>query len=450
MRGNNKHIDSEAFRKYRTDEMTSEERNAFEKELQKDHFLAEALEGLEQLTPEETIEGLKGLSKRIAMPQRKKRIRLVASAASILLLVSIGVLWLQIQKEDPLPKVTQTEKIELPRKVQEKEKIIALPEPVSPEIEVEEIKPLEAQVETEKVVVAPTLMETGLKVSTIEKKKPEVVSEVQEESLAEVEPAEALMGKVQGISVTAKGSQPIKNASNLAIPDSNIRIRGITTIKSANLPASTKTLRGKVIAAADKMPLPGVTLVEKGGTNGTVTDMDGNFELPLSDSNSIVTASFIGMENKEISPANNLNTVIELEPNDLALEEVVVVGYGTQKKSSLTGSASNVNAETEPESQPQSEHASPIEGYKNLRNYLKEEAILPNDYPQNKVVVRLKIHLDAKGKILNFEKLNNAPDDLYLKARELILNGTGWKPALENGRTTSSFVTLRIVFKKHE
>ena len=448
MKGNNKHIDFEAIRRYRADEMTPEERNAFEKELQKDSFLAEAFEGMEQLPPEEIAQHIRELSSQVSSPKKNDKFRFAAAAASVLILVSIGILWFQIQKENSVPKVTQAEKIESPSEVQEKEPITVQPEPVRvvTKTDLKKLQPLQAKVETKKALKTTELAEMSPKILPIEKKEPEVAANVQEETETELELAEALTGKVQGIMVDSKDLQLTKSATNQAKPDGNIRIRGYAKLDSDKTIVTTKTLRGKIISAADKMPLPGVTLAEKGSSNGAITDVEGNFELPLIDSNSTVVVSFIGMESKEISPADSTTAIIELEPDQLALDEVVVVGYGVQKKESVIGSKTLV----ETENQLRLEQAAPLGGYKELREYLGKNALLPNDYPKKKEVVRLKISLDAQGKIQGFQNLNDAPEALFEKVKSLILKGPKWQPALNDKQPTKSFVKLRVVFQKRE
>lgn len=89
-------------------------------------------------------------------------------------------------------------------------------------------------------------------------------------------------------------------------------------------------------------PMPGVTVVVKGTTNGTITDADGLFSIKVQDSKSSLTFSFVGMESQtiEIGGRSNINVTLKTTASDLS--EVVVVGYGTQKKSDLTGSVVKV------------------------------------------------------------------------------------------------------------
>ena len=103
-------------------------------------------------------------------------------------------------------------------------------------------------------------------------------------------------------------------------------------------------ITGKVTSSDDGEPLIGVNIYEKGTTNGTVSDIDGNYSLQLTQENSTVVFSFIGFVAQEITVEpgqTNLNVV--LEPDGIDIDEVVVVGYGVQQKSHLTGSISKLN-----------------------------------------------------------------------------------------------------------
>lgn len=95
----------------------------------------------------------------------------------------------------------------------------------------------------------------------------------------------------------------------------------------------------------NNQPLPGVNVVEKGTTNGTTTDVSGRFSLTVQDEKSVLIFSFIGYTPQEILVGGQTQFSIDLQPDLKALEEVVIVGYGTVKKSDLTGSVSSVKME---------------------------------------------------------------------------------------------------------
>lgn len=105
-----------------------------------------------------------------------------------------------------------------------------------------------------------------------------------------------------------------------------------------------KSIRGKV-TSLDGYPLPGVTILIKGTTTGTVTQPDGTFSIENIESGNTLVFSFIGMKTKEIEVGNQTNINVSLEEEAIGLEEVVAIGYGTVKKRELTGSVSSVKSE---------------------------------------------------------------------------------------------------------
>ncbi len=104
-----------------------------------------------------------------------------------------------------------------------------------------------------------------------------------------------------------------------------------------------KQVSGKIVDAAG-IPIVGANVVEKGTTNGTITDMDGNFTLEVSEKSTLVV-SYIGYASQEIVVGNQSRVSIKLQEDSEALDEVVVVGYGTQRKSSMTAAVTNVKVE---------------------------------------------------------------------------------------------------------
>lgn len=93
------------------------------------------------------------------------------------------------------------------------------------------------------------------------------------------------------------------------------------------------------------LPLLGATIRVKDGQTGTTTDFDGNFQLEVP-GNSVLLISYVGYKDREVAVRNRaVLEPIQMQTDDLMLEQVVVVGYGTQKKSDLTGSVSVVDAE---------------------------------------------------------------------------------------------------------
>ncbi|GAA4232458.1 TonB-dependent receptor [Postechiella marina] len=123
--------------------------------------------------------------------------------------------------------------------------------------------------------------------------------------------------------------------------------------------AQSKTIKG-VVSAEGGLPLPGVTILIKGTTSGTVTDFDGNYEL-TANPNDVLAFSYIGYTSQEASVGNKTTINIILSENLSQLDEVVVVGYGTQKKKEVTGAVAKISAEELLES-PVSDIAAALQG----------------------------------------------------------------------------------------
>lgn len=99
-----------------------------------------------------------------------------------------------------------------------------------------------------------------------------------------------------------------------------------------------------VVTDSNGQPMPGASVVEKGTLNGTQTDFDGNYSISVANGATLVF-SYIGFATKEIAISNQTNLNVVLEEDTSILDEVVVVGYGTQKKVNLTAAVSQVGAE---------------------------------------------------------------------------------------------------------
>jgi TonB-dependent starch-binding outer membrane protein SusC len=104
-------------------------------------------------------------------------------------------------------------------------------------------------------------------------------------------------------------------------------------------------ITGVVKSSEDNAPLPGVTITEKGTTNGTITDLDGRFKLNVTGEKSILIFSYIGFLKEEVLVGSRTQINLSLKPDLKQLSEVVVVGYGTVRKSDLTGSVASLSSD---------------------------------------------------------------------------------------------------------
>ncbi|NER17851.1 SusC/RagA family TonB-linked outer membrane protein [Spongiivirga citrea] len=111
------------------------------------------------------------------------------------------------------------------------------------------------------------------------------------------------------------------------------------------LHAQQKTITGKITTKDDGFGLPGVNVVLKGTTIGVSSDFDGNYSIQVEGDNPILVFSYIGFKTQEINVGSNTIINVQLEDDAANLDEVVVIGYGTTKKSDITGSVSSVKSE---------------------------------------------------------------------------------------------------------
>lgn len=188
-------------------------------------------------------------------------------------------------------------------------------------------------------------------------------------------------------------------------------------------------LRGKV-TDANGTPLVGATIRAIGTQHGTVTNLDGLFYLPTKPKK--LEVSYIGYNTVVVPPDTSQVMLIAMNEDDQALSEVVVVGYGTQKKADYVGSI----APTPPAKQPQ-----PLIGLKAYKRYLKENLRRPTEGEcqgvKGKVIIRF--HVDSQGK----------PQELFVKkslcpaadeeAMRLINEGSGWTAGNEIVTVTVKF-----------
>lgn len=123
-----------------------------------------------------------------------------------------------------------------------------------------------------------------------------------------------------------------------AIPllaDSNLSIS-----KSDEL--QQKRVSGQVVDAKNN-PMPGVNVLEKGTTNGVLTGADGTFSINVASASSVLTFTFVGYETTDVTVGNQTTLKVTLPESITGLEEVVVIGYGTQRKEAVTGSVASID-----------------------------------------------------------------------------------------------------------
>jgi TonB-linked SusC/RagA family outer membrane protein len=108
--------------------------------------------------------------------------------------------------------------------------------------------------------------------------------------------------------------------------------------------AQTRTVTGK-ITDENNEPIPSATVIVPGTTNGTVTDVDGNFSLEVDQNTQALQITYLGMKDMEVSIVGKNTINVQMETETIGLEEVVAIGYGSVKRKDLTGATSSVTSE---------------------------------------------------------------------------------------------------------
>ncbi|MRX38539.1 SusC/RagA family TonB-linked outer membrane protein [Flavobacterium sp. LC2016-23] len=137
----------------------------------------------------------------------------------------------------------------------------------------------------------------------------------------------------------------IKELSKKKIKYNVVFLFFLNFLLSNTVSAQSTVIEGKITDAAG-LSLPGVNIQEKGTKNGTSTDFEGSFKINVTNNKAILVITYLGFQTQEVSVAGKSKINVSLAEQSNSLNEVVVVGYGTVKKTDLTGSISTINAAT--------------------------------------------------------------------------------------------------------
>jgi len=272
------------------------EANRLERQAMNDPFLQEAIGGYDAVAGNhaETIERLedKILSKS-SVQRHSRALVFFAMAASIFLLIGFGTFFLLQKGENKMPNIAQT-----------------LPKVNTP-----------VALKDTTVILAQQLKKTS----------------THEKIIAEVTPNNQPTLALVPINEVAQ-AETVKEVSY----DKSMNVSEAQPVMTKSIsPRSTSVLQGKVVDETGQ-PIIGATVMEKGTTHGTVTDIEGKFNLHVNKPDSAkLIASFIGYDKKEVNAVGS-NAVIAMEPSSRTLNEVVVVGYGVQKRTDMTGAVARV------------------------------------------------------------------------------------------------------------
>ncbi|MEO6523939.1 MAG: TonB family protein [Mucilaginibacter sp.] len=231
---------------------------------------------------------------------------------------------------------------------------------------------------------------------------------------------------VTGAVSTIGGIKDIKG------PDTNItealagRGSGVQVVGVSAQKGVAKTITGKVVDKDNHTPLPGVSIRLEGTGTATTTDAFGAFKIAVPGQNATLYIAYVGYTGQQVKVKDKDKLDITLSSNSNSLSEVVVVGYGGEKR------------------EVEIVDAHPSIGWKAYNQYLKDKAVMPDGKTG---VVKVSFTIEVGGTISNIKVVKGLTEDMNKKALELIQTGSGW--IAESDRKPQE-VKIRIKFRKPE
>lgn len=340
------------------------EAHRLEKEAMQDPFLADAMEGYDG-TKENPIHRIEALRKQVSVRSaRKKQHRAIGWSIAACLLLGVGMTTFFLSQKDSLPEGEDT-------RIAQEQSPLVVPAPESP-------KP------------QPAIEATQQRREVAEKSEeaPRLVA-------AQPMAAEICM---------AEETRVVKDSSHQkAAP--------------AVLLADTRKVHGKVTDQHGE-PIIGASVVVRGTNRGTTSDLDGNFALNFDGEKELVV-NYIGYESITLPADTSKNLLIAMNDDRHTLDEVVVVGYGSQKRQSMTGSMAALKIPGKPQ---------PTVGWKAFRKYLKENLSRPTDAEcvrvKGKVVLTFGVSQEGRPEDITVKKPLCPSADA--EAKLLIEEGPDW------------------------
>jgi hypothetical protein len=404
-------------------------RHRIERDLQQDPFLEDALEGFSELEEDEATKLVTNLNARIGRKSGfNNRNWITGIAATVALLIIAGIGYMAVRWVDhSYNKATFTLEQPLPDK-----EIKLQPSPkeqeirTEPEITLPTPDPVPETSEPERPQIIPS---PAQKSETKQFTEDEVISADEEMLMKVIIQEEAIAEEIY--------TMPSAGAINQQAPQ-----MALSRIQEPSESLASNIVKGKIVDSESGEPLPGVSIKISDTNQGTVTDIDGIFEIEIPDGEVKLTASFIGMMTEEFSARDANNNVVALMPEIASLSEVVVIGY------SRTGRSAQVNEQKKNEGQTVIRDPEPIGGYHNFHKYLKKNTIISDSETINRITIIVRFDIDRDGNPINFEVVESQFDEYSQKAEKLIKDGPRWIPAQLNGEFITKPVELKIDFRK--
>lgn len=415
--------------RYLKGHLSNRERHNLEKEVMQDRFDEEAFEGLTQLTGtalEADIEAMMHrIDKRTSGSGKRIAPWIFRMAAVLVLLLGIGGVLLMLFR---------TPKEELISRQEEKSAQQAPAETAIPKA----ITPQTSQEAAEKKSITPPVKSESEPVVFDDTKTVVAEYEYKEEAVT-IYDSTAISSTV----ITEPYAEPSVPVYQPARSAEKAKM-----ISQAD-PHQRTVITGKVVGI-DGQAIPGVTIMEKGTSRGTVTNTDGKFTLQVEDTGSMLALSSLGFKPAEISGNEAATKEITLVEDVVALNEVVVVGYATEKRAMVTGAVSTVQGEDisgVPESGKYS-YVKPVPPGGSVKSFReKVENLVDNRKFSNlkgkyRFQVNLTVH--SNGDISKITIPDEIPEAIAGEYKRAVAAIEGWQPAIENTLPVEETIGVRF------
>lgn len=450
----------EKYLKYFKNFLSGRERHALEKDMMRDAFEEEAFEGLSQLETGEFSSDMAELQKRIEKRTRSRKIvaiPLLRYAAAAVLILGIGTIVILVRQTSKNATELAEQKINEDTMLQQKttlhpeddslKKNIAYKPDTKKESRAERIQEIPAEKEAHAVqqpAVSPAM--------DIQTTSPDEIlydTDFESDEMPEAEQSIQYEAEETYTDEMAKSETTVRESTRAKRVSQGKKSRPAS---SQHLPAERSTVAGRVLSATDETPLPGVNILIKGTTTGTVSDIDGNFriEVPVSDS-SVLQFAYLGYTTEEMEVSDIDDMTVTLNEELMALDEVVVVGYGSMKRTSVTGSVVSVQAEEESAVAPLIIPPKPGIGLPAYKQYMRENTRYEKLPEFNKpITVKLSFRVSEDGKISTIVIEKSEDHSFDEEAIRLVREGPSWLPGTEDGQVVTREVTLKVKFQPRD
>jgi hypothetical protein len=389
----------ERIRQYLKGLLSNRERHDLEKEMMQDMFDDEAFEGLSQLNGSALDSDMASLMNRMDARtghQKRSLVWFYRIAAGIILMIGLGTVLYLLMK------------------------------PPAPGLITQELKKEERPAPPETAVPTPPVMhekegvlkeEQGEPEENIPSKKEEIadVTVLPLEDIAEIESVDAVRAPEARTYQEALQEETYRNQDTVVM---------------------TQYITGRVLGV-NRQALEGVSVMEKGSDRATLTDMNGNFRLRVKNPGSRLALNYIGYKTKEVPTREVAGKEITLDEDMVAMSEVVVVGYGSRKRSGVEKAAGEVRDTLTNAYEVSYTYNKPVTPGGTLKEFeswvethietQKFVDLLPGKYR-----IRVNLHVNTDGTITGINIRKDVPEIVAEEYKRAVSQSPAWQPALAN------------------